>query len=133
MLNIIHGDKGKKFVNRKFKSFLKDHRVQFFSTENDDIKASVVERFNRTLNSKMWRYFTYSRKKRYVDILDDIIFVWLQTTPPTSGVAITAVTNCCANCVEISRMSNGVHFSLFGGKPAMRTNWMAGAGPHKCG
>ena len=54
----IQGDKGKYFVNRKFKSFLKDHRVHFFSTENDDIKASVVERFNRTLKSKMWRYFT---------------------------------------------------------------------------
>ena len=28
---------------------------------------------------------------------------WLQTTQPTSGGAVTAVTNCCANCVEPSR------------------------------
>ena len=27
----------------------------------------------------------------------------LQTTHPTSGGAVTAVTNCCANCVEPSR------------------------------
>ena len=73
MPNKIQGDKGKEFVNRKFKSFLKDHRVHFFSTEKDDIKASVVERFNRTLKSKMWRYFTYTRKKRYVDTLDDLV------------------------------------------------------------
>ena len=52
MPNKIQGDKGKELVNRKFKSFLRDHRVHFFSTENDDIKASVVERFNRTLKSK---------------------------------------------------------------------------------
>ena len=46
MSNKMQGDKGKKIVNRKFNSFLKDHKVHFFSTENDDIKASVVERFN---------------------------------------------------------------------------------------
>ena len=33
--------------------------------------------------------------------------VMLQTTQPTSGGAVTAVTNCCANCVEPSRPSNG--------------------------
>ena len=38
--------------------------------------------------------------------------------------ALTAVTNCCANCVEPS---------CFLGKPAMRTRWMAGAAPHKSG
>ena len=27
----------------------------------------------------------------------------LQTTQPTSGGTVTAVTNCCANCVELSR------------------------------
>ena len=52
---------------------MKDHRVHFFSTENDDTKSSAVERFNRTLKCKMWRYFTYTRKKRYVDTLDDLV------------------------------------------------------------
>ena len=28
---------------------------------------------------------------------------WLQTTQPTSGGAVTAVTNCCANCAEPCR------------------------------
>ena len=28
---------------------------------------------------------------------------WLQMTQPTSGGAVTAITNCCANCVEPSR------------------------------
>ena len=32
MPNYLQGDKDKEFVNRKFKSFLKDHRVHF-STE----------------------------------------------------------------------------------------------------
>ena len=31
------------------------------------------------------------------------VYVWLQTTQPTSGGAVTADKNCCANCVEPSR------------------------------
>ena len=45
----LHSDKGTEFTNRKFQRWLKEHRVYFFNTENDNIKASIVERFNRTL------------------------------------------------------------------------------------
>ena len=50
-------------------------------------------------------------------------------TQPTSGGAVTAVTNCCANCVETFR--NGGPIFHFFSKPAMRTRWMASASPHK--
>ena len=93
MPNKIQGDKGKEFVNRKFKSFLKDHRVHFFSTENDDIKASVVERFNRTLKSKMWRYFTYTRKKRYVDTLDALVLSYNNSKHRTIRMSPSDVTS----------------------------------------
>ena len=52
-------------------------------------------------------------------------------TQHTSGGAVTAVTNCCANCVETSRPSNGGTIYRFFGKPVMRARWMAGAAPHK--
>ena len=57
----------------------------------------------------------------------------LQTTQPTSGGGVTAVTNCCANCVELSRTQQwgGGRFTVFLGKPVMWTRWMAGAVPHK--
>ena len=55
----------------------------------------------------------------------------LQNTQPTSAGAVTAVTNCCANCaVEPSRPQQwGPDLPCFG-KPPMRTRWMAGAAPH---
>ena len=57
----------------------------------------------------------------------------LQTTQPTSGGDVTAVTNCYTNCVEPSRPQQlGLDLPFFG-KPAMRTYWMAGAVPHKSG
>ena len=57
----------------------------------------------------------------------------LQTTLPTSGGAVTAVTNCCANCVKPSSPSFGGPIYRFLGKPAIWTRWMAGAALTKAG
>ena len=40
---------------------------------NPDIKAAVVERFNRTLKGRLWRYFTHKNTYRYIDILQKIV------------------------------------------------------------
>jgi transposase InsO family protein len=53
----LQTDKGKEFINKKFQSFLKEHNIIWFSTDSE-FKASIVERFNRTLKTKMWKYFT---------------------------------------------------------------------------
>jgi hypothetical protein len=69
----LQTDKGTEFVNKKFQKFLKEQGVHFFVTENEDIKASIVERFNRTLKEKMWRYFTQKNTLRYVDVLPALV------------------------------------------------------------
>ena len=66
------------------------------------------------------------------DIYFDVL-KWLQTTQPTSNGIVTAVTNCCSNCVETSRPRNGGPIFRCLGGPAMRIRWMAGAAPHKSG
>jgi hypothetical protein len=38
-----------------------------------EMKAAVVERFNRTLKEKMWRYFIYQKIKKFIDILPDLL------------------------------------------------------------
>ena len=67
----------------------------FTNTKN---KASVVERFNRTLKEKMYRYFTYKKEiknkstnlfnKRYLDVLPQLLHSYnnsyhrsIKTTP----------------------------------------------------
>ena len=56
----------------------------------------------------------------------------LQTTQPTSGGAVTADTNCCANCVDTSLpQSNEGPIYRFLGKPVTRNRWMAGAASYK--
>ena len=69
----LQTDRGKEFINKKVQRFLKDQRVHFFTTQNDDIKASIVERFNRTLKDRMFRYLTHNETNRYIDILPDLV------------------------------------------------------------
>jgi len=61
------------FLNSTFQSMLRRRGIKFYTSENEDLKASVVERFNRTLKTKMYRYFTYADTRRYVYVLDDLL------------------------------------------------------------
>lgn len=70
----LQTDKGTEFTNRVFQKFLKDNDVDFFTTHNEETKASIAERFNRTLKTKMWKYFTANDTVRYVDVLDDLVW-----------------------------------------------------------
>src|SRR6218665_2678621 len=54
----LQTDKGTEFLNKQFQFILRKNDIRFYTTENSDTKASVVERFNRTFK-KMWKYFTY--------------------------------------------------------------------------
>ena len=70
-------DKGTK--NRLVQKLLRDLDVDFFTTENEEIKASVVERFNRTLKERLWRYFTKTNSTRYLDVLPDLVRAYNHT------------------------------------------------------
>ena len=48
---------GTEFLNRVFQTYLRDNNIDFF-TVNSGLKASKVERFNRTFKNKMYKYFT---------------------------------------------------------------------------
>ena len=65
-------DKGKEFDNKAFRKLLKQKNVHLYWTENEE-KSSVVERWNRTIKSKMWKYFTKNRTGVYLDVLPSII------------------------------------------------------------
>ena len=68
----IQCDKGSEFFNDVFKKLLKDNDILMYSTDSD-MKASIIERFNRTLKEKMWRYFTYKGTKKWTDVLQDLL------------------------------------------------------------
>ena len=65
-------DKGSEFYNKEFLKYCSTNKIQIYSTQSE-LKASVVERFNRTLREKMHRYFSYADTNKYINVLDDLI------------------------------------------------------------
>jgi transposase InsO family protein len=68
----IHTDQGSEFINKYASEFFEKLGIKIYFI-NSETKAAVVERFNRTIKERMWRFFTYSNSRRYIDILDDLI------------------------------------------------------------
>ncbi len=68
----INFDNGGEFKNATVKAFLKECRVIHYFTRNDDIKCSVVERFNRTIKERLWAYMTQENGYRYIDVLPSV-------------------------------------------------------------
>lgn len=48
---------GTEFLNQPLNKLLNQCNVYHF-VPNNEVKTSVMEHFNRTLKTKMWRYFT---------------------------------------------------------------------------
>ena len=65
-------DCGTEFYNQEVQQFFNDRGIKHYTSLNYDIKVSVVERFRRTLSSKMFRCFTYRKTYRWVDVLDKL-------------------------------------------------------------
>ena len=55
------------------KKLLKKYKIQLWISNNEDVKAAIVERFNRTLKTRMYKYFTANNTRRYVDVLQDLV------------------------------------------------------------
>ena len=68
----LQTDEGTEFLNKPFQRFLARENVLYFHTWNET-KASVVERFNRTLKGRMYKYFTANNTRRYIDVLPDLV------------------------------------------------------------
>jgi hypothetical protein len=55
-------------------------------------KAAVVERFNRTLKEKMWRFMSFGNSKKYIEKLDEIVEAYNNTFHRSIGTKPVLVT-----------------------------------------
>lgn len=69
----LQTDQGLEFENSKLRALLKSRNIQFFTTRNTETKCSIVERFNKTLRARMFKYFTAHGTRKYVNVLDDLV------------------------------------------------------------
>lgn len=83
-------DFGTEFYNQNVKKVMKKHNVTMFSTYSN-LKASVVERFNKTIMNKIQKYLNHNGTKRYIDQLDNILKSYNYTVHSRIGIAPVSV------------------------------------------
>lgn len=71
--NFLQTDQGKEFYNSHVQKLCQKFNIELFSVYSD-YKASIVERFNRTLKDRMYRYFTYKGTHKWVDVLSKLVY-----------------------------------------------------------
>jgi hypothetical protein len=68
----LQTDMGKEFYNTEVQRLMRKHGINHYSTYSV-LKASVVERFNRTLKNDMWKMFTLNGNYKWVDALPRLV------------------------------------------------------------
>lgn len=81
----LHVDRGSEFYNGVMQKMLTDRGIHLYSTFSSK-KAAIIERFNRTLKSKMWKIFSLRGSYKWIDILSKLINEYNDTKHRTIGM-----------------------------------------------
>ena len=71
--DVVQFDDGGEFRNTRVLPFLEKEGVRYFSTCLMSKKASVVERVNRTLKTRMGKFFDHEGSKEWIYVLEDLV------------------------------------------------------------
>ena len=105
-LKYVQTDKGNEFLAREVQSLLASKNIEHF-TSNSPFKAALVERLNRTLQGKMYKYFTARNTVRWVNALPDFITSYNAATHRALGTSHNKVTQ--KNTKELYQKMYGAH------------------------
>jgi len=86
-------DTGKDFLNKHFQDMLRDEGIEFQVCRNPDVKCAVVERAQRTIRFRLYKYFTYKNTFRYIDVLPKFVRAYNDTVHSMTGMAPSRVTD----------------------------------------
>lgn len=90
---VCQSDLGREFKNKAFQNFLKARKIEFRFTNDDVIKASLVERVIRTIKTKLYRMFTENKSYNYTKHLPDIVHSYNSSIHSATGKAPNKTTN----------------------------------------
>lgn len=69
----ITGDLGSEFTNKEFINYLKDEGIEYNFYKSDSSKLGIINRFHRTLKSKVTQYITSSGSVKWIDVIHEIV------------------------------------------------------------
>ena len=81
-------DRGREYYNKDVLGLLENNGIEIYST-HDDEKCSVIERWNRTLKTQLWKYFSANGTYKYTDILQALIDKYNTTKHRSIGMTPT--------------------------------------------
>lgn len=81
----IQSDLGKEFYNKHVQQLLEKYGINHYSVYSSK-KASIVERVNRTLKSKMWKQFSLQGSYKWLNLLPLIVKEYNNTIHRTTGM-----------------------------------------------
>lgn len=81
----LQTDLGKEFYNKEFQSLMQASNINHYSTFSN-LKASVVERVNRTLKNLMWKQFSLQGSYHWLKLLPQIVEKYNNTVHSTIGM-----------------------------------------------
>lgn len=84
-------DMGKEFYNAPFQELVAQHRINMYSTYSV-MKASIVERLNRTIKSAIFKNFAVNGNRNWVKDLQSIVDRYNATVHRTTGMRPRDVT-----------------------------------------
>lgn len=88
----LHTDEGKEFYNKTFQNLMRAYNINHYSTYSR-IKASIVERFNRTIMTKLWRIFSFIGSYKWIKKIQDVVEQYNDTIHRTIKMKPTEVTS----------------------------------------
>jgi hypothetical protein len=73
---LLRTDRGTEFCNTSVRRYLNKENVVHFTSHDQEVKCAIVERFNRTLKEKMFKYFTANGSRRYLEELPNFLIAY---------------------------------------------------------
>lgn len=71
--NYIQTDEGNEFKNAKVKNLFKRYSIKWFPATNEHIKCAIVERFQRTLMTKIHKFMTSTGNRQFVQFIERFV------------------------------------------------------------
>ena len=122
----LQTDKSKEFFNSDFQTLVKRHGIQHFASESEQ-KAAVVERFNRTIKTRIWTHLSDRGTVRWVDIIQDLVDAYNHSGHRSIGMAPAKVQKKDENRLFVRHFVDGdTHL-----KPIIPQRAMVRASSHK--
>ncbi|CAB0027986.1 unnamed protein product [Trichogramma brassicae] len=87
----LHTDRGKEFYNKDFEAVMNKYGIHLYSTYSN-LKASICERFNRTLKTIMWKQFSLQGNHKWTNIVSKLTSDYNERKHRTIGMPPAQVT-----------------------------------------